>query len=52
MDGIELVVREHFDGYVPGDVISDKAKVDAILAGPHQHDVTKRKIPDAPKKLA
>ena len=51
MDGIELVVRDHFDGYVPGDVISDKAKVDLILAGPNQHNVVKRKIAsDVPKK--
>jgi hypothetical protein len=44
MDGIELVVRAHFDGYQPGDVISDKSKVDEILGGPHQHDVIKRKM--------
>jgi hypothetical protein len=44
MDGIELVVRGNFDGYSPGDVISDKAKIDEILAGPHEHDVIKRKI--------
>ena len=53
MSGIELVVREHFDGYMPGDVISDKAKVDEILVGPHQHHVVKREIfPTFPKKQA
>ncbi len=47
MDGIELVVRAHFDGYKPGDVISDKATVDKILSGPHENDVVKRKINSA-----
>ena len=44
MDDIELIVRDHFGGYVRGDVISDKAKIDLILAGPNQHDVVKRKV--------
>ena len=43
MDDIELVVLSHFDGYVRGDVISDKIKIDEILTGPHQYDVIKRK---------
>jgi hypothetical protein len=48
MDGIELVVRGYFDGYKPGDLISDKATVDAILSGPHQHNVVRRKLISAP----
>lgn len=48
MDDIELVVLGHFDGYVRGDVISDKEKIEEILAGPHQHDVTKRRSATPP----
>lgn len=43
MDNIELVVLHHFDGYVRGDVISDIAKIQEILTGPHGLDVIKRK---------
>ena len=43
MDDIELVVREHFGEYKPGDVISDKEKIKEILAGRNEHHVTKRK---------
>ncbi len=43
MDGFELIVRGHFDGYVRGDVISDPAEMERILAGPHQYDVVRRK---------
>jgi hypothetical protein len=42
MDDVELVVLGHFDNYVRGDVITDKAKIEEILSGPHQHDVVKR----------
>jgi hypothetical protein len=41
MSGIILVVRGHFDGYVPGDVIKDQAIIDKVLTGPHEHDVIK-----------
>jgi hypothetical protein len=43
MDDIVLVVRAHFDGHVPGEVISDIDEIVEVLAGPHQHDVIKRR---------
>ena len=52
MDGIELVVRAHFDGYKPGDIIADKAKIDEVLAGAHEHDVIKRSTTKAPSPSA
>lgn len=45
-----LTVQQPFkvDGkeYVRGTLVSDKAEVDMILAGPHRHNVTQR-IPSA-----
>lgn len=43
MDGIELVVTSDFAGYKIGDVIKDQEKITEILAGPHEHNVVKRK---------